>query len=53
MSSYKLHYIEYKNMQQGIIKHKFASDAKVAIIGDFGTGLSDSFELLRHIIINK
>lgn len=53
LSAYKLHYIEYKNMQQGVIKYKFPSNAKVAIIGDFGTGLNDSFELLRHIILVK
>lgn len=40
-------------MQMGVIKYKFPSSAKIAIIGDFGTGLSDSFELLKHIIIEK
>lgn len=40
-------------MNMGIFKYKFPSDAKIAIIGDFGTGLSDSYELLKHIIIEK
>jgi|LakMenEpi03Aug12_release.lakeMendotaPanAssembly.Ray.scaffolds.fasta_scaffold174151_1 hypothetical protein len=38
-------------MQDGIIKYRFPSNAKIAIIGDYGTGLSDSFGLLRHAII--
>lgn len=38
-------------MNVGVIKYKFPNDSKVAIIGDFGTGLSDSYELLKHIII--
>lgn len=53
LNGYRMHYIEYKNMQDGVIKYKFPPQAKVAIIGDFGTGLSDSFGLLRHIIIDK
>lgn len=48
-----MHYIDYKSMQDGVIKYKFPSNAKIAIIGDFGTGLSDSFGLLRHAIIEK
>lgn len=40
-------------MCESIIKYKFPSDAKIAIIGDFGTGLSDSFGLLRHAVIDK
>lgn len=40
-------------MQESVIKYKFPNDAKIAIIGDFGTGLSDSFGLLRHAIIQK
>ena len=48
-----MHYIEYKNMQDGVIKYKFSPQAKIAIIGDFGTGLSDSFGLLRDVIIDK
>lgn len=40
-------------MQDGIIKYRFPSNAKIAIIGDYGTGLSDSFGLLRHAIIQK
>lgn len=40
-------------MCESIIKYRFPSDAKIAIIGDFGTGLSDSFGLLRHAVIDK
>ncbi len=40
-------------MQDGVIKYKFSPQAKIAIIGDFGTGLSDSFGLLRDVIIDK
>lgn len=48
-----MHYIEYKSMQDGVVKWKFGPWARIAVIGDFGTGLADSFGLLRHAIIEK
>lgn len=53
LNGYRMHYIDYKNMKDGVIKYKFSPQAKIAIIGDFGTGLSDSFGLLRDVIIEK
>jgi hypothetical protein len=38
-------------MHDGVIKYKFPNNAKIAIIGDYGTGLSDSFGLLLHAVI--
>lgn len=53
MNRYHLHYVEYKNMSDGVIKYKFPNDAKIVIIGDYGTGLSDSVALLRHAILER
>lgn len=53
LSAYKLHYIEWTNIQQGVIPYKIPEHAKVAIIGDFGTGLPDSVNLLRDLILVK
>ena len=52
-SAFKLHYIEYRSWEFGVIKKKFPKDAKIGIIGDFGTGLSDSIRLLKHMILEK
>lgn len=40
-------------MEDGLIGKLFPKDAKIGIIGDFGTGLSDSFALLSDLIVNK
>ena len=50
-SAFKLHYIEYSSWDFGVIKRRFPMDSKIGIIGDFGTGLTDSFKLLEHMII--
>jgi len=42
-SGFKLAYIEYKNINFGIIKHKLKNTDKIGLIGDYGTGLADSF----------
>ena len=34
----------------GVIEYELPSDAKVALIGDWGTGLDDAKELLRQIV---
>ena len=51
MNRYTLHYVEYEKIEEGIIPYKIPENAKIAIIGDYGTGLPDSINLLRHIIL--
>lgn len=40
-------------MDEGIIQSVIPKGAKVAIIGDYGTGLPDSIALLKDLIIDK
>lgn len=40
-------------MEEGIINYRFPKNAKIGIIGDFGTGLPDSLALLNDLIVNK
>lgn len=40
-------------MSDGIISRTIGPKDKVGIIGDFGTGLADSINLLTDLIINK
>lgn len=48
-----MHYIDQRNMRQGIINYRFPNDHKVVIIGDYGTGLPDSILLIRDAILEK
>ncbi len=41
---------EGKGMDYGLIKYKIPNDAKVAIIGDWGTGMSDAYQLLKTLL---
>lgn len=38
------------NIDYGVIDYQLPNDAKVAIIGDWGTGLDDAIELVKNII---
>ena len=40
-------------MDDGIICKPFNKNSRIGIIGDFGTGLPDSINLLNDLIINK
>ena len=40
-------------MEDGVIQYKVPENAKIAIIGDYGTGLPDSINLLKDLIVNK
>lgn len=46
----KIYYIEYKDVDDFGIEH-IKADSKIGIIGDFGTGLKDSIELLSNMIL--
>lgn len=46
----KIHYINYKDINDFDIK-PLKSDSKIAIIGDYGTGLKDSILMLENMII--
>lgn len=46
----KLQYIDFKKIQDFDIE-PISSKSKIGIIGDYGTGLKDSIELLRNMII--
>lgn len=48
-----MHYIDQSNIKEGIIKYRFGRDTKIVIIGDYGTGLSDSKLLLKDAILEK
>jgi hypothetical protein len=51
LSAFKLHYVEYKGkMDFGVVKREFSAE-KIGLIGDFGTGLDDSINLLKHMIL--
>ena len=53
MSNYRMHYIDQRNLRQGVIDYRFPNDSKIAIIGDYGTGLTDSIILIRDAILEK
>lgn len=42
-----------KNLNYGRINYKLKNDAKIAIIGDWGTGLEDAEFLLQTLMINN
>jgi hypothetical protein len=46
----KIYYIEYGSVEDFGIE-KIKADSKIGIIGDFGTGLKDSIELLSNMIL--
>jgi hypothetical protein len=48
----KIHYIKYEYLEDFTIQN-IASNSKIGIIGDFGTGLKDSLELLKNMIKNQ
>jgi DNA-dependent RNA polymerase auxiliary subunit epsilon len=45
-SGLKLHYVDYPTWNFAVIDKKLTPADKVGIIGDYGTGLPDSYELL-------
>ena len=47
----QIHYINYNNIEDFEIA-PIKSNAKIGIIGDFGTGLKDSILLLNNMVIN-
>ncbi len=61
-TTYAAYYAKYKGvlkynswkdhggMQYGVISYKIPDDAKVAIIGDWGTGMSDAINLLSVLL---
>ena len=50
-SKAQIYYIDYKSVEDFGIKC-ISSKSKIGIIGDFGTGLKDSIELLTNMILN-
>ena len=46
----QIYYIDYKNIEDFGIEY-ISSKSKIGIIGDFGTGLDDSIELLGNMIL--
>lgn len=45
-------YLDYKNIGDFVVKNCFPDKAKIAIIGDWGTGMNDALILLRQIADN-
>ncbi len=41
------------DINYGVINYKLPNDAKVGIIGDWGTGLPDAIALLTDMVVNK
>jgi hypothetical protein len=41
----------HNNINYGVIEYQLPNDAKVAVIGDWGTGLDDAIELLQNIML--
>lgn len=50
-SGCRLSYIEYKEWSFGVIDRKLTKNDKIGIIGDYGTGLDDSYELLENMVL--
>lgn len=46
----KIHYIDYQNLDDFQIQ-KIGSNSKIGIIGDYGTGLDDSLNLMKNMIL--
>ena len=46
----QIYYIDYKEIEDFGIE-TISSKSKIGIIGDFGTGLKDSIELLSNMIL--
>jgi hypothetical protein len=47
----KIHYINYQKLSDFDVA-SIPNNSKIGIIGDFGTGLKDSIELLKNMISN-
>lgn len=53
LSGGRLSYVDYKEISFGTIERRIEPDDRVGIIGDYGTGLPDSFELLENMILGE
>lgn len=40
----------HNNLNYGVISYQLPSDARVAIIGDWGTGLDDAIQMVKNIV---
>lgn len=49
-SKCQISYINYKDLEDYGIEY-ISSKSKIGIIGDFGTGLDDSIELLSNMVL--
>lgn len=47
----QIHYINYKSIDDFVLDKIILKNSKIGIIGDFGTGLKDSIELLTNMIV--
>jgi hypothetical protein len=50
-SGCRLSYIDYPGWSFGVIERRLSKEDRVGIIGDYGTGLEDSFELLENMVL--
>lgn len=52
-SGLKLHYVDYPAWNFAVIEKQLTQTDRVGIIGDYGTGLPDSYELLENMVVNQ